>query len=243
MNHVPRRLRVRAFAVALAAMALSSCASMPLCSYLVLRLDDPIAVCYAGLDPDEPDLLAVDVVTGVVPRCLLRRQLAVPHGWEHAPTVARADGSLALAAPMVLPLHKGEASWRERLFQRRRIERWPAEQRAAQKLRLADDLPATEQRAYRVGVATTDEGARTFELFACSGDGDERMIATVTMPPELLPPELSFGTKAVVLPPLLAVDAVLVAGAVVCVPIAVPLAWLTSSPEPVDDSIVGAIDW
>lgn len=240
---MPHLRCVRALAVLIAALALCSCASVPLCSYLVLRLDDPLEVSYAGLDPHEPDLVAIDVVTGVVPRCFLRRQLAVPHGWENASTVVRTDGSLALAEPMVLRLYKGEAEWRERLFQRRRIERWDADRRADEKLSLAADLAVEQRRSFRIAVATTDAGARTFELLARSGEEAERMIATIRVPADLTPPELSFGTKALVLPPLVVLDAAMVAGGIVVAPFVLPLMWIKSGPEPVDDSSAHINTW
>ena len=212
---------------------------LPLSTYLLCRLDDPMNVCYAGMHPTEPtaaDLLAVDVVTGISPAALLRRQLAVPPGWQTAPTTTSADGCLTLAEPLQLVLHAGTETWRERLFQRRRIEQWTAAVRHEQGLALAEDLPPETVRSYRIVMREDADGARSFELFGRQGSAAERRIGHVTTPPELTPPVWSFGAKAAVLPPLLAFDAVLVTFAVVFLPISLPVGWLKSRQEPVDDS-------
>ena len=226
-------------AAALLVLLFGSCASAPLHSYLVLRLDDPMEVRYAGMhpaDPAAPDLLAVDVVTGITLNALRRRQLAVPPGWQTAPTTTSADGCLTLAEPLQLVLHEGVDTWRERLFQRRRIERWTAAVRGEQGLALAEDLPPETVRSYRIVMREDADGARRFELFGRHGSAAERRIASVTTPPELTPPEWSFAAKAAVLPPLLVVDALIVGCAIVFLPIGLPVGWLKSRPEPVDDS-------
>lgn len=227
------------FAAALLGLLFGSCASAPLPSYLVLRLDDPMEVRYAGMhpaDPAAPDLLAVDVVTGITPKAFRRRQLAVPPGWETAPATTSADGCLTLAEPLQLVLHEGVDTWRERLFQRRRIERWTAAVRGEQGLALAEDLPPGTVRNYRIVMREDADGARSFELFGRHGSAAERRIANVTTPPELTPPVWSFAAKAAVLPPLFVADALIVGCAIICLPIALPVWWLKSCPEPVDDS-------
>lgn len=227
-----------ALAVLLLALLCGSCASLPLSTYLLSRLDDPMNVCYAGLHPTDPtaaDLLAVDVVTGISPVALRRRQLAVPPGWQTAPTTTSADGCLTLAEPLQLVLHEGTETWRERLFQRRRIERWTAAVRHEQGLALAEDLPPETVRSYRIVMREDADGARSFDLFGRQGSAPECRIAHVTTPPELTPPVWSFGAKAAVLPPLFVADSLLVAFAIVFLPISLPVALLKSSPEPVDD--------
>lgn len=227
------------FAAALLCLLFGSCASAPLPSYLVLRLDDPMEVRYAGMHPADPaaaDLLAVDVVTGITPRTFLRRQLAVPPGWQTAPTTTDAGGGLTLAEPLQLVLHEGVDTWRERLFQRRRIERWTAAVRSEHGLALAEDLPPETVRSYRIVLREDADGARRFELFGRHGNATERRLGNVTTPPELTPPVWSFAAKAAVLPPLLVADALIVGCAIVFAPIGLPVLWLKSRPEPVDDS-------
>jgi hypothetical protein len=229
VHALPRSVVTRAIAAAV--LLLAPACFAPLSTYCMSRLDSPVDVVRAGL---EDDLVVLRIHTSLAPAGIVRRAVAVPHGWEEAPAVPRDDGTLVLADLLPLRVAERFETKRQDLVEQRDIAQWPAEVRRQKALRIADDMPAGSRRHYRADSARLEDGRIAASLFGRVDLEPERLIATVVLPDDLTPPHLSGGVKALLYPPLTVVDAVLIGGGIAVLPIALPMMWLKSGPEPTE---------
>lgn len=207
-------------AIALAlALASGGCVSH------VFRAAEPACVLRVGLDARQDDLVLVEVVHGLYPKHLALAVLGVPHGWQTAPASRRADGLLALDAPLPLRLvsrDDGTADLRMLRLGWCNTTRWPLDARVEHGLLLASDLPAAMRRGYHLVNLRRADGSVDLELHGIDAADQVRVLGEVALPAEWTPRELSGVEKVLLVPPLAVLNLAMVpigaAGFVLLIP-------------------------
>ena len=184
--HPRSQICFRPIAVAPALAVLSGCATH------LLRFDEPARQEDVALSAraDEPDLVLLDVVGGVLPKDAEKAIVEI----------SRADG-----APLLLVVRGKDLTERERRFVSRKPSAWTRAVRAERNLLVAADLAEGERRDYRVRCVPATSGG--FELVvARTLPAPAVELGRLRLPEALTPPELSGAERIALGIPLAVLD-------------------------------------